>query len=145
MANFSEARATESTDGARPGLTRNSAPARRHDSACSSVVTVPAPTRTLSRYCCATSRITVTALGTVMVISTMGMPPAEIASTARVASSTDVARTTGMIPTSSILRITSSMVIDFLFLALDAGSARLHGLQYLRQRSHGCVARRGHG
>src|SRR5580692_11403626 len=55
--------------------------------------------------------MTVMASGTVIVISTMGMPPAQIASTALAASSTAAARTTGTIPISPILRITSSMVI----------------------------------
>src|ERR1700724_2049321 len=58
MANFRAAFATASTDEARPGLTRNSAPARRQDSACSAVVTVPAPMSTLLPYRVATPRIT---------------------------------------------------------------------------------------
>src|SRR4029077_12175887 len=96
-----------------------------------------------------TSRMTDTAFGTVIVISTTGMPPAQIASTARVASSTDAARTTGMIPTSSILRITSSIVISVRrpnseVLSLDAGGSRFHGFYNFRQRCHGRVAGRGH-
>src|ERR1700736_2738806 len=95
------------------------------------------------------------ALGTVMVISRIGMPPAQMACTAEVASSTVAARTTGTIPISPILWITSSMVIRILclglfrhltvFSAYNAGGLRLHSLQDFIPRCHCGVAGRGHG
>src|SRR5436305_1321796 len=93
----------------------------------------------------ASSRITDTAFGTVMVISTAGIPPAEMASTARLASSTEEARTTGIIPISPIRRITSSALILLTGIirfrsALDSGRARRHGLLDFRQRGHGGIA-----
>src|SRR3984893_6088354 len=99
--------------------------------------------------------MTDTALGTVMVISRIGMPLAQIACTAEVASSTVAARTTGTIPISPILWITSSMVIRIwclglfqhltVFSAYNAGGWRLHSLQDFIPRCHGGVAGRGHG
>src|SRR3982074_1331886 len=95
------------------------------------------------------------ALGTVMVISRIGMPPAQMACTAEVASSTVAARTTGTIPISPILWITSSMVIPILCLGLiqqltvfeahNAGGLRLHSLQDFMPGCHCGVAGRGHG
>src|ERR1700724_3475856 len=100
--------------------------------------------------------MTDTALGTVMVISRIGMPPAQMASTAEVASSTVAARTTGTIPISPILWITSSMVMRLscalglfqpltVFSAYNAGRLCLHSLQDFIHGCHCCVAGRGHG
>ncbi len=71
-------------------------------SASSGVSTVPAPMSARPRKRSASSRITSTAPGTVMVISNTEMPPASTASAARSASSAEGARTTGTTPISSM-------------------------------------------
>src|SRR5262245_46248053 len=82
------------------GVTTNSAPAKMTDLAVSASSTVPAPNRILPPYKSATFSMTLSARGTVMVISKMETPPARIASTMDEASSEDEARTTGISPTS---------------------------------------------
>src|SRR5205823_3213667 len=74
MANLPRAAAVRSTAAEKAGLTRNSAPASIQASACSDVSTVPAPVSTLLPYCRTTLLITAGASGTVVVISTMGIP-----------------------------------------------------------------------
>src|SRR5437016_955099 len=88
-----------------PGLTRNCAPASRHRLAASALRTVPAPTRTSAGLLLASSRITSTAPGTVMVISTIGIPPSQTASDAMRASHADDARTTGTTPDPALPKI----------------------------------------
>src|ERR1035441_6113833 len=58
--------------------------------------------------------MTSTAPGTVMVTSTMGMPPSQTASAANRASSAEYRRTAGIMPISSIRARTSSLVIGSL-------------------------------
>src|SRR5579859_872175 len=81
--------------------------------------------------------------GTVMVISTMGMPPLLTASAARQASRGDEARTTGMMPIFSIcVRICCLFNLSS---TGYAGSNPFHYLQNFLERDHGGVAGRGHG
>src|SRR6266567_3266166 len=72
--NKSSLRAAATVGASSPGVTRNCAPASAHLLADSSSRTVPAPTNT-SGIAFTNSRITSTAPGTVMVISTIGTPP----------------------------------------------------------------------
>src|SRR5439155_251330 len=69
-----------------PGLTINSAPASIHRWTVSESSTVPAPIRTSEPRLFASWEIASTAPGTVIVISTIGMPPAQTASAALMAS-----------------------------------------------------------
>src|SRR5581483_8244287 len=148
MASLRHASAVVSTEVANPGLTRNSAPASTHIFAWSALVTVPAPVKTRSPYSRTTCRMRAGASGTVMVISTMGIPPSQFASTARLASCALDARTTGMTPTSPILRITSSIVIRTpgpgISSTCDTRRLRFHHLQDFAECCHRCVARGCH-
>src|ERR1700674_3258576 len=134
-----------------PGLTRNCAPASRHRRAASALSTVPAPTRTSEALFFASSRMTSRAPGTVMVISTMGMPPRRTASAAIRASPGDDARTTGTIPISMIrsrtfcLSIGGHLSSGTSSSARDARSDSFHHLQDFLQGCHRGVSRRGHG
>src|SRR5580704_8596375 len=134
-----------------PGLTRNSAPASRHRRAASAFRTVPAPTSISEAAAFASSRITSTAPGTVIVISTMGMPPRQTASAAIRASLGDDARMTGTIPISMIRSRTLCLSIgDHLSSgacssARDARTDSLHHLQDVLHRRHRRVSRRSHG
>src|SRR5436309_508007 len=89
--------------------------------------------------------------GTVMVISTMGMPPLEMASAAIRASPGDDARTTGTIPISMIRSRTFCLSIGSHLFSRTSSSARdacpdsLHHLHDLLEGCHGSVSRRGHG
>src|SRR5712691_869985 len=87
--------------------------------------------------------------GTVMVISTMGIPPCQTASAANLASCGEAARTTGTIPISSIRARTSYFFIkgDATFSvdsANDSHSCTFHHVKDFVERHHGGVARRGH-
>src|SRR6266851_6827993 len=134
-----------------PGLTRNCAPASRHRRAASGLSTVPAPMRTSDAQFFTSSRMTSTAPGTVMVISTIGMPPWQTASAATHASPGDDARTTGTIPISMIrsrtfcLSIGVHLVSGTSSSARDACSNTLHHLHDFLQGCHRSVTRRGHG
>ena len=112
IASFAQACATESTGGKSPdsrefGAGRNAGLRLLGRSNCarSDKYVARAMLHDIANY-----RI---ALGTVIVISTIGIPAAPIASTARVASSHRRARTTGIMPISAILRTTSSIVMLF--------------------------------
>jgi hypothetical protein len=72
--------------------------------------TVPAPTSTSFPTDLASCAMTLIAPGTVIVTSTMGMPPAQTASAACIACCEDAARTTGTIPIPPIFLRTSSLV-----------------------------------
>src|SRR5258708_31102514 len=95
--------------------------------------------------------MTYRAPGTVMVISTMGMPPWHTASAAIRASSGEDARTTGTIPISMIrsrtfcLSIGVHLVSGTSSSARDACSNTLHHLHDFLQGCHRSVPRRGHG
>src|SRR5262249_33977084 len=110
---------------------------------------VPAPANRSPR-CLIRERITSTAPGTVMVISTIGIPPRAIASAARRASSPEAERITGTIPTSTIRWKTSALSIAFL-VRISPTSSRdtrvnaLHHLQYFLQSNHRCITGGGHG
>src|SRR5262249_1736501 len=78
--------------------------------------------------------------GTVIVISTMGMPPAAIASTANRASLEDRALTTGTIPISLIRLPASPGVILMFLLTSDARTRATHCLFDFFQCDHGGVA-----
>src|SRR5262249_9085572 len=94
----------------------------------------------------ASSAMSSIAPGTVMVISTMGMPPAQTASLACMASADDEARTTGTIPISRMRLRTCSLVLIIRWRSsCDARPHAAHILQDLFQRDHGGVAGRGHG
>src|SRR5262249_1168888 len=82
--------------------------------------------------------------GTVMVISTMVMPPASTASTANRASLEDPALTTGTIPISLIRLAASAGVILMFPLTSDACARATHCLLDFLQCDHGGVARRCH-
>src|SRR5258708_6247097 len=95
----------------------------------------------------ANPEITCSAPGTVMVISTIGIPPLRTASAAKRASSEEEARMTGMTPKLAICSLT-----DFFFMYASASrsadnsrSRSFHYLQDFVQGSHGSVSRRGHG
>src|SRR5437762_1040231 len=89
--------------------------------------------------------------GTVMVISTMGMPPWQTAAAAIRASPGDDARTAGTIPISMIRSRTFCLSIGVhLFSGTslsprDACSHSLHHLHDFLEVRHGSVSRRGHG
>src|SRR5712691_5202338 len=90
--------------------------------------------------------------GTVIVISTMGMPPSQTASAAMRASRGDDARTTGTIPISVIRSRTSCLSILRITLLpanssspCDACSNAFHHLHHFLEGHHGRVSRRGHG
>jgi hypothetical protein len=72
-----------------------------HLRAVSTSSTVPAPTKVFL-WCCVRCEINSTAPGTVIVISTIGIPPLCTASVAKCASSVDDSLTAGMIATSRI-------------------------------------------
>src|SRR6266571_3714908 len=96
------------------------------------------------------SRITSRAPGTVMVISTIVMPPSQTASAAIRASRGEDARTTGTMPISIIQSRTfclSICVSPFprVPLTRDARSDSFHHLHHFLQSCHGRVARRRHG
>src|SRR6266851_875406 len=134
-----------------PGLTRNCAPASRHRRAASGLSTVPAPMRTSDAQFFTSSRMTSTAPGTVMVISTIGMPPWQTASAATHASPGDDARTTGTIPISMIRSRTFCLSIGVHLFSGTSASARnarsdsLHHLHDFLEGCHGSISRRGHG
>src|SRR5205814_1050273 len=95
-----------------PGATMNSAPESIHRWAVPASSTVPAPISTSSPRLLTNSLISSIAPGTVMVTSTIGIPPAHTASAACLACADDVALTIGTIPISTILLLISSRVID---------------------------------
>src|SRR5713101_2144932 len=87
--------------------------------------------------------------GTVMVISTMGIPPCQTASAANLASCGEAARTTGTIPISSMRARTSCFLIKrrATFSAGSAGDSRSRAFHHVKnfvERRHGRIARRGH-
>src|SRR5205807_1548419 len=149
--NFPSIPASLTTSRFSPGLTRNCAPASRHFLAASTLRTVPAPIKTSPELLFVSSRITSTAPGTVMVISTIGIPAWQTASAANRASRADDARTTGTTP---ILRILSRTLCLSIFApsrqtvcfpststsiipsSRDAGSHSLHHLHHLLERHH---------
>src|SRR6266403_5840030 len=150
MISFASRTANSTVDTFKPGLTRNCAPASRQRRAASVLRTVPAPMRTPEALFFASSRMTSTAPGTVIVISTMGIPPSQTASAAMRASLGDAARTTGTIPISMIRSRTCCLSIGgHLFfgavLARDAGSDPFHHLQDFLERCHRRVTWGGHG
>ncbi len=108
------ARFTKATVSAsNPGLTMNSAPASMQRCAVSASRTVPAPISTCEELLRDSCAITSIAPGTVIVISTMGIPPAQTPSTARRASRAEDARTTGTTPISIIcLRVSSRVMLS---------------------------------
>src|SRR4029453_9213687 len=91
-------RATVSTSGTTHGVTRNSAPASSDPSASARFGTVPAPPTPSPAKRELTSRIAASASGTVIVISSVVMPPATSASATFTATADDAARMTGTIP-----------------------------------------------
>src|SRR3984893_2667863 len=99
-----------------PGAVKKWAPASTHFRAVSVSSTVPAPTIIFSR-----SRtrweINSTASCTVMVISTIGMPPWATASAAKCASSADETRIAGMIPIFLICSQTSALFMVEILIA----------------------------
>src|SRR5215471_983093 len=96
-----------------------------------------------------------------MVISTMGIPPASMASTASSACCELLARTTGTMPISPIRFMIRSEVMASELLreksrfraparrtetsARDAGGLSFHQVLHVLPGGHGCVAGRGHG
>ncbi len=94
-----------------PGLVKKCAPASKQRRAVTGSKTVPAPT-IMSGTLVTMSWINSHASGTVMVISTMGIPPAETAAAANLASSVEDTRIAGTMPISSILSRTSSLFIE---------------------------------
>src|ERR1700678_2762935 len=103
--------------------------------------TVPAPISTSEPMLLARWEITSTAPGTVMVISTIGIPPARTASAASIACFADDARTTGTMPISVIRSLTSCFFITFRLLTRDSRTRSTHHLQNFRKGRHGSVTR----
>ena len=104
-------RACATVSGSKPGLTMNSAPASMQRRAASASSTVPAPITTSAPKLLTRSLMTSIAPGTVIVTSTIGMPPAQTASAACLAWVAEEARTIGTIPMSRIrLRISSCVI-----------------------------------
>ena len=83
----------------------------------SALVTLPAPRVIRSPKWAAQRSMTVTAPGTVIVISATGMPPSTSASTARTTLSDDSARTTGTTPIRVRFAITFCLSTDYSYLA----------------------------
>src|SRR6266478_3682539 len=128
-----------------PGLTRNSAPASRQRRAVSTSSTVPAPISASETPLFLSSRITSIAPGTVMVISTMGIPPSHTAWAASSASAGDDARTTGTTPISKIRFRTPGLFIESLLRsASNTRTGSLHHANHLLDGHHAGVARGGH-
>src|SRR6266496_4539236 len=107
-----------------PGATMNSAPESIHRCAVPASSTVPAPISTSAPRLLTNSLISSIAPGTVMVTSTIGIPPTHTASAACLACADDVALTIGTIPTSTILLLISSRVIDLFPLNFKAFNYR---------------------
>src|ERR1700676_958519 len=107
--------------------------------------TVPAPTRT-SGVVLTSSEITCSAPGTVIVISTIGIPPRHTASAANRASWGEEARITRTIPIRSICARTSCFSMEAVLSSAGNSCSRpLHHLKHFLERGHGCVAGSGHG
>src|SRR5579863_2332007 len=104
--------ANSTTAALNPEALRKPAPAPTHCRAVSAFKTVPAPTSILGWYR-TRWEITSMAPGTVMVISTMGIPPRATASAAKCASSAADVRMAGMMPVFSMRAHTSFLFISF--------------------------------
>src|SRR5437667_4054599 len=131
-----------------PGLTRNCAPASRQRRAVSTSSTVPAPMSTSEALLLLSSRITSTAPGTVIVISTIGIPPWQTASDAINASREDDARTTGTTPISAIRSRTFCLFISPAVCSWSTRDARPDAFHYLDdflKGGHTGISRRSHG
>src|SRR2546422_4520704 len=131
-----------------PGLTRNWAPALRQRRAVSTSSTVPAPMSTSEALLLLSSRITSTAPGTVIVISTIGIPPWQTASDAINASREDDARTTGTTPISAIRSRTFCLFISPAVCSWSTRDARPDAFHYLDdflKGGHIGISRRSHG
>src|SRR5580658_4456702 len=148
ISNFLSRTASSTVGKFRPGLTRNCAPASRQFCAACAFNTVPAPIRTSEPQFFTSSRITSSAPGTVIVLSTIGLPPSQTASSARHASRAEPARTTGTIPISRMRSRTFCLSIAVTrsenSSTRDARSDSFHHLQNFLQRSHRSISRSRH-